>query len=134
MKKIPIIALVLLTGLVMALHAQTALSPDSVPRMSIEELKQQIDKPNLAFIDVRTSHDWEDSTTKIKGSIREDGSKAAGRPGSRQSILLIQRSNACLPPETRVRSTIFFGYVALFSLGRARGDIRRHICGNDVPT
>jgi rhodanese-related sulfurtransferase len=68
---------VLVAGLAMALHAQTALSPDNVPRMSIEELKRQIDNPNLAIIDVRTSKDWEDSTTKIKGSVREDGSKAA---------------------------------------------------------
>jgi len=77
MKKIPIIALVLVTGLVMALHAQTALGPDKVPRISIEELKQQIDNPDFIIIDVRASHDWADSTTKIKGSIREDPSGAA---------------------------------------------------------
>jgi rhodanese-related sulfurtransferase len=77
MKRILIIALALVTGSVMTLHAQTALTPDSVSRMTIEELKQQMDNPNLAVIDVRTSHDWEDSTTKIKGSIREDASKTA---------------------------------------------------------
>ncbi len=71
-----IITLVLVLGLVTPLHAQKALTPDNVPRMSIEELKQQVDNSNLTVIDVRTSHDWEDSTTKIKGSIREDASKA----------------------------------------------------------
>ncbi len=76
-RKIPIIALALVTGFVMTLYAQTTLSPDKVPRMSIEELNQQINNPNLIIIDVRTSHDWEDSTMKIKGSIREDASKAA---------------------------------------------------------
>jgi rhodanese-related sulfurtransferase len=77
MNKMLIITMVLVTGWVMTLHAQTALTPDNVPRMTIEELKQQINNPNLVVIDVRTSHDWESSTTKIKGSIREDASKAA---------------------------------------------------------
>ena len=77
MKKIPIIALLLVTGFVMALHAQTALSPDKAPRISIEDLKQQIDNPDFIVIDVRAPHDWADSATKVKGSIREDPSRAA---------------------------------------------------------
>ncbi len=72
MKKILIIASVLVMGLAMALHAQTVLTPDNVPRMGIEELKQQMDNPNLTIIDVRKPGDWADATTKIKGSIRED--------------------------------------------------------------
>jgi rhodanese-related sulfurtransferase len=43
--------------------------------MTIQELKQQMGSPNLVIIDVRSSHDWEDSTTKIKGSVREEASK-----------------------------------------------------------
>ena len=77
MKKISVIALLLVAVLVTALHAEKALTPDNVPRMSIEELKAQMDSPNLIIIDVRASHDWEGSTTKIKGAIREDASKAA---------------------------------------------------------
>jgi 3-mercaptopyruvate sulfurtransferase SseA len=76
MKEMVIIALVLVLGVVMPLHAQKALTLGDVPRMSIEELKQQVDNPNLTIIDVRTSHDWGDSTMKIKGAIREDASKA----------------------------------------------------------
>jgi rhodanese-related sulfurtransferase len=74
MKKIVIIALALITGFAMTLYAQGAPTPDTVPRMSIEELKQQIANPNLIIVDVRSSHDWEESATKIKGSIREDAS------------------------------------------------------------
>ena len=77
MKKMPIIALLFVAGFVMALYAQTALNPDKVPRISIEDLKQQIDNPNFIIIDVRSSDEWADSTTKVKGSIREDPSKAA---------------------------------------------------------
>jgi hypothetical protein len=75
MKKMTIIMLMLVTGAAMTLHAQIALSPDKVPRMSIEELRQHIGDPNFAIVDVRASHDWDDSKVKIKGSIREDGSK-----------------------------------------------------------
>ena len=74
MKKISFISLLFLVCLALSLHAQE-LSPDKVPRMTIQELKQQMDSPNLVIIDVRSSHDWEDSTTKIKGAVREEASK-----------------------------------------------------------
>jgi hypothetical protein len=74
MKKILVIALALITGFAMTLYAQATLTPDKIPRMSIEELKRQIDNPNLIVVDVRSSHDWEESATKITGSVREDAS------------------------------------------------------------
>jgi hypothetical protein len=77
MKRILFISLLFVVCLTVALHAQTGLSPDKVPRMTIQELKQQMENPNLVIIDVRSSHDWEDSTTKIKGSVREEASKVA---------------------------------------------------------
>ncbi len=72
MQKKPAIVLVILTTLVIALNAQALITPDTVPRMSIEELKRQMGNPNLIIIDVRTPDDWEKSAMKIKGSIRED--------------------------------------------------------------
>jgi rhodanese-related sulfurtransferase len=77
MKRIAVIVLALLAGSVMTLHAQSALTPESVPRMPIEELKRQMNNPDVVIIDVRIAHDWDGSTAKIKGSIREDASKAA---------------------------------------------------------
>jgi hypothetical protein len=77
MKKIPVIVLVLVATLAMTLYAQTTPGPDKVPLMSIDELKGKIDSPDIVIIDVRSSHDWDDSTTKIKGAVREDASKVA---------------------------------------------------------
>jgi hypothetical protein len=52
--------------------AQTALTADSVQKISIDGLKAQLGKPDLIILDVRTAHDWAESKTKIKGAIRED--------------------------------------------------------------
>lgn len=52
--------------------AQTALTADSVQRISVDGLKALLGKPDVIILDVRTAHDWEDSKTKVKGAIRED--------------------------------------------------------------
>jgi hypothetical protein len=75
MQKARLIALALFAGLLITLNAQALLTPGDVPRMSIDELKQQMGNPNLVIIDVRTPHDWEDSKEKIRGSIREEPSE-----------------------------------------------------------
>ena len=49
--------------------AWTALAVD-VPRMSKEALKEQLDKPELIILDVRTGSDWKASEFKIKGAVR----------------------------------------------------------------
>jgi hypothetical protein len=54
--------------------ARALLSPDDVPRMSKEELKQRMGSPNLVILDVRIPPEWEESTRKIKGAVREDPS------------------------------------------------------------
>jgi hypothetical protein len=45
---------------------------DDVPRMSIQELKGLLGSADVITLDVRTSRDWEGSTSTIKGAIRED--------------------------------------------------------------
>ncbi len=75
MKRIVLIVLLFFTGSVGILYAQTPLTPEGVPRMTIDQLKQQMNNPNVVIIDVRTPHDWGESTMKIKGAIREDASK-----------------------------------------------------------
>ena len=47
-------------------------SSQSVPRMTIAELKTQLENPDFTIIDVRSSADWQGSTMKIKGAIREE--------------------------------------------------------------
>ena len=48
---------------------------NDVPRVTKEELKEQMDEPNLVIIDVRAASDWNGSKIKIKGVVREDPKK-----------------------------------------------------------
>ena len=43
-----------------------------VPRMTKEELKALMGKPDVFIIDVRFGRDWTDSDSKIKGAVREN--------------------------------------------------------------
>jgi rhodanese-related sulfurtransferase len=45
---------------------------DNVPRMSIEQLNEILDNPNLVLLDVRTEKDWGKSDRKIVGAVRVD--------------------------------------------------------------
>ena len=50
----------------------TACASDDPPRMTTEELKGMLGDPELVVVDVRAGGSWTDSTTKIKGAVRED--------------------------------------------------------------
>ncbi len=50
-------------------------SAADVPRMSKEELKALLGKPDVIVIDVRSDGDWTPSDSKIKGAVREDPPK-----------------------------------------------------------
>jgi rhodanese-related sulfurtransferase len=63
--------LVLFLGLMLILPARA----NDVPRVTKEELKEQMDEPNLVIIDVRAESDWKGSNVKIKGAVREDPKK-----------------------------------------------------------
>jgi rhodanese-related sulfurtransferase len=63
--------LVLFLGLIFTLPARA----NDVPRVTKEELKEQMDEPNLVIIDVRAESDWKGSNVKIKGAVREDPKK-----------------------------------------------------------
>ena len=41
--------------------------------MQVDELNARLGDSSLVVIDVRTAGDWEGSSTKIKGAIREEG-------------------------------------------------------------
>jgi rhodanese-related sulfurtransferase len=43
-----------------------------VPRMQIDELRAHLGDPGYVVIDVRQAGDWEASSAKIKGAIREE--------------------------------------------------------------
>jgi Rhodanese-like domain len=47
-----------------------------VPRMTIDELKSLLGKPEVVIIDVRAGADWSASSMKIQGAVREEPNKA----------------------------------------------------------
>ena len=53
--------------------ASTKIAAGEVPRMQVDELNARLGDSSLVVIDVRTAGDWEGSSAKIKGAIREAG-------------------------------------------------------------
>ncbi len=47
------------------------------PRISKEEFNKMLGNPDVVLIDVRQATDWDASTVKIKGAVREEPGKAA---------------------------------------------------------
>ena len=76
MRKRAVIVSVVLSLVLQGIWAVIALAQD-VPRMTQEELKGLIDKPEVVIIDVRANVDWLASNLKIKGALREDPRKVS---------------------------------------------------------
>ena len=74
MKKVLLVFTVMLLSVFVesASCAEKTLTPADVPRISIQQLKAKLGNPEVAVIDVRSTHDWEESDVMIKGAIRED--------------------------------------------------------------
>jgi len=64
----------LLLGLI--LLAAGIASSQEAPRMTIEQLKEMLGKPDVIVIDVRYGKDWTGSQEKIRGAVREDPQEA----------------------------------------------------------
>lgn len=64
--------LTLSTVVLLWVFTGAAVASDDVPRMSKQELKGLLGSADVIILDVRTSKDWEGSTSTIKGAIRED--------------------------------------------------------------
>jgi rhodanese-related sulfurtransferase len=60
----------LMTLLVMSWAVLAA--AEEVPRLPADKLKAMMGSPNLVIIDVRTGLDWDNSSRKIAGAVRED--------------------------------------------------------------
>ncbi len=61
----------LLAGIVTVLLASNAFAGNFV-LISKDQLKEDISKPTVQIIDVRTEGDWASSPWKIQGAVRED--------------------------------------------------------------
>ncbi len=64
---------------------------ESVPTVTKEELKAQLNSPDIMILDVRTGKDWKSSEFKIKGAIRANPGEfdkwAATYPKDKKLIL-----------------------------------------------
>jgi rhodanese-related sulfurtransferase len=67
------LGVVLSLGVVLAMVVP-AMSQE-VPRISKEDLKEMLGKPDVVIVDVRTGSDWNASTVKVKGAVREEPDK-----------------------------------------------------------
>lgn len=57
--------------------APAKIAAGEVPRMQVDELKARLDDPTLVIVDVRQTGDWNASSTKIKGAIREESASVS---------------------------------------------------------
>lgn len=64
-----------LAGVVLVMMTAFAVHAQDVPKISKEELRAELEKPDVTIIDVRTDHDWITSEWKIKGALREEPQK-----------------------------------------------------------
>jgi rhodanese-related sulfurtransferase len=51
---------------------EASLTPENMPRISIDELKGMLGNPDVVIIDVRKDKDWKAADRKIPGAYRED--------------------------------------------------------------
>ncbi len=66
------VALLLMLGLTIVSIFPSVVRAQDVPRMTKEDLKAVLGNPDVAVIDVRLGGDWDHSSLKIKGAVRED--------------------------------------------------------------
>jgi rhodanese-related sulfurtransferase len=60
---------------ILAVGVSAGWASEKVPRMTKEQLKDLIGKPEVVILDVRSKSDWEKGQTKIQGAVREDPGK-----------------------------------------------------------
>jgi len=60
---------------ILATGIQAVWAAEKAPRMTKEELKELMGKPDLVVLDVRSRSDWGKGETKILGAVREDPGK-----------------------------------------------------------
>lgn len=75
----------------LALGINWAPAGEEVPRLTKEELKGMLGKPDVVIIDVRSNLDWQESDRKILGASREEPDKTetwAGKYPKDKTIVL----------------------------------------------
>jgi hypothetical protein len=70
--KVAAVSLMAVAFLGVGAALMTACASDDPPKMTKEELKGRLGDPEVVIVDVRAEGSWAESTTKIKGAVRED--------------------------------------------------------------
>ena len=60
-----------LSSYLVCISAQAATAQD-VPRITMEEVKAMLDKPDVIILDVRPDEQWKQSSRKLPGAVHED--------------------------------------------------------------
>ena len=60
----------------LAMGVNLTIAAETAPRITQEELKEMLGKPDVIILDVRSASDWKKGEGKILGAIREDPDKA----------------------------------------------------------
>jgi len=85
------IALSLVLSLIITTADAVSAWAAHAPRITKEELKAELENPDVVILDVRRDKDWTDSDQKIKGAIREDGKEykswAENYPSDKKIVL-----------------------------------------------
>jgi rhodanese-related sulfurtransferase len=71
MQKTKLWAMVMVVSLMVAFSWACSSAAES-PRIDKETVKGWLANPQVIIVDVRAGGDWQDSTTKIKGAVRQD--------------------------------------------------------------
>jgi hypothetical protein len=74
-KKTRVICGMIAVLVILAMGIHGVWAAEKVPRMTKEQLKELVGKPDLVILDVRTKSDWGKGQTKILGAVREDPGK-----------------------------------------------------------
>jgi hypothetical protein len=61
----------ILACLIVIFAASLVAGAEAITVISTDQLKEDISKPGVIIIDVRTGHDWDSSQWKIKGAQRQ---------------------------------------------------------------
>ena len=91
-KRMPMICGITAILAVLAMGVGSVGGAEKIPRMTKEQLKEMLGKPDVAVLDVRATGDWDKAKMKIQGAVREDPSKAtktwAQKYGKDKTIIL----------------------------------------------
>ncbi len=91
MRRLIVVLVVLIIGLVPAVLSAAAIAEAGVPVITPEELKAQLGSPDITILDVRRAAHWNASDRKIMGAVREDPEEVeswAGKYAKEKTLVL----------------------------------------------